>query len=70
MQHSVKNIGKEYEKISLIRKDKNPFSAKGFFDFANENIQKYGLIRCGEDLLVSTWFSSDLITDYRATLNN
>lgn len=70
MQHSVKEIGETYEKISLMRKDKIPFLAKDFFEFANENREKYGLTKCGENLLVSSWFSGHLINDYRLKIKN
>ena len=70
MQHSVKNIGKDYEKISTYRNDKNKFNATDFFEFAKNNKNKYSIIENGDDLLVSTWFCNDLIKDYKLTIKN
>jgi len=64
MQHSVIVIGENYEALSRMRNEKNPFSADGFFKFAKENSSKYGIIENGNDLLVSTWHSDALISDY------
>ena len=68
MQHSIKEIGKRYSEISSKRKDKKLFKFEDFINFARENKKKYSLIENGEDLLVSTWYSDDLIEDYRNTL--
>ena len=68
MQHSVKEIAKRYSEISEMRKDKKLFKMEGFVNFAKENSRKYSLIEHGDDLLVSTWHSDDLINDYRKTL--
>lgn len=68
MQHSIKYIGKNYEEISIMRKDKNQFNAVDFFNFAKENKDKYSIIENGDDLLVSTWYSNELIAAYRSTL--
>ena len=68
MQHSVKEIAKRYSEISEKRKDKKLFKMEGFVNFAKENVRKYSLIDHGDDLLVSTWHSDDLINDYRKTL--
>ena len=68
MQHSVKEIAKRYSEISEMRKDKKLFKMEGFVNFAKENVRKYSLIEHGDDLLVSTWYSDDLINDYRKTL--
>jgi hypothetical protein len=68
MQHSVRYIGKTYSELSELRKDKNPFKADDFFEFAKNNSKKYGLIKNGEDLLVSTWRSDSLIKDYQNIL--
>jgi len=68
MQHSVKNIGNEYERFSILRKDKNQFNSNNFFQFAKNNKKKYNLIENDEDLLVSTWHSTDLISDYKSTI--
>lgn len=65
MQHSVKSIGEKYEEISLMRKDNPSFNASEFFQFAKDNASKYHTIESGDDLLVSTWYSGDLIEDYR-----
>ena len=68
MQHSVKNIGKDYAELSEMRKDGDRFNANDFLKFANENKNKYSLIENGDDLLVSTWHSNDLIKDYKKTI--
>jgi hypothetical protein len=68
MQHSVKEIAKRYSEISEKRNDKKLFKQDGFINFAKENKSKYSLIEYGDDLLVSTWYSDDLINDYRKTL--
>ena len=68
MQHSVKEIAKRYSEISEMRKDKKLFKMEDFVNFAKENARKYSLIEHGDDLLVSTWHSDDLINDYRKTL--
>lgn len=68
MQHSVREIGKMYSEISMKRKDKKLFKFDDFIKFAQENKEKYSLIENGVDLLVSTWYSDDLIEDYRNTL--
>ncbi len=68
MQHSVKYIGQEHERFSLLRKDEQPFHALTFFEFALANSRKYCLIPNGDDLLVSTWYSGDLIEGYRLSL--
>ena len=70
MQHSVKNIAHNYEKVSVMRKDKKQFNSKDFFNFANENKKKYSIIENVDDLLVSTWYSDDLIKDYKLTIKN
>lgn len=68
MQHSVKDIAKRYSEISLLRQDKNLFIYNDFVKFSNDNKIKYSLIENGDDFLVSTWYSSDLINDYRKTI--
>ena len=68
MQHSIKFVGKNYEEISIMRKDKNQFNAVDFFNFAKENKEKYSIIENGDDLLVSTRYSNELIAAYRSTL--
>lgn len=68
MQHSVKEIGKRYSEISYKRKDKKLFNFDDFVNFAKENKKKYSLIENGDDLLVSTLYSDDLIEDYRRTI--
>jgi hypothetical protein len=52
----------------MKRKDKKLFKFDNFIKFAQENKKKYSLIENGVDLLVSTWYSDDLIEDYRNTL--
>lgn len=70
MQHSVKNIGNDYEKLSIMRNDEKQFNANDFFQFAKNRIEKYGLIESDDDLLVSTWYCNSLIDDYRLTIQN
>jgi hypothetical protein len=68
MQHSIKYIGKNYEEISIMRKDKNQFNAVDFFKFTKENKEKYSIIENGDDLIVGSWYCSDLLDAYRSTL--
>jgi hypothetical protein len=68
MQHSIKYVGSNYEKISMMRADKNPFNASNFFQFTKNNITKYNIVVLGDDLLVGTWYFDKLINDYRQTL--
>jgi hypothetical protein len=68
MLHSIKEIGKRYSEISEKRKDKKLFKFDDFVSFAEENKKKYSIIENGEDLLVSTWYSDDLIEDYIKTI--
>ncbi len=68
MQHSVKEIAKRYSEISSKRKDKKLFKFDDFINFAKENKKRYSLIENGDDFLVSTWYSDNLIEDYRQTL--
>jgi hypothetical protein len=68
MQHSVKEIAKSYSEISDRRKDVKRFVESAFIQFANDNKKKYSLIKNGDDLLVGTWYSNELIGDYRKTL--
>ena len=68
MQHSIKEIGKRYQELSDKREDKFRFNAQNFYIFALSNQKKYSIVPNGEDLLVSTWFSNDLIGDYRKTI--
>ena len=69
MQHSVKEIPKRYSEISSKRKDENLFEYNSFIEFAKENKSKYSLIENGDDFLVSTWYSNDLINDYRKQIS-
>jgi hypothetical protein len=68
MQHSIKYIGENYSNLSNLRKDEKRFNKDSFFDYASNNKDKYHLIDNGDDLLVSTWYSDDLIRDYKNTL--
>jgi len=68
MEHSVKEIAKRYSELSDIRKDKKRFVESNFIQFAKDNQRKYSLIESGDDLMVSTWYSDELIEDYRKTL--
>jgi hypothetical protein len=68
MQHSVKEIAKRYSELSDLRKDKKRFVESNFIQFAKDNQRKYSLIESGDDLMVSTWYSDELIEDYRKTL--
>jgi len=65
VQHSVKYIGKSSEDLSEKRGDEKRFNAEDFFNFAKGRMNRYSLIENGDDLLVSTWFSGDLIDDYK-----
>jgi hypothetical protein len=68
MQHSITQIGKNYAGISELRKDKKPFIEADFVKFAENNKDKYGVhLECGE-LMVSTWYSNDLVQAYQKTL--
>lgn len=64
MHHSVKQIGIERQGFSEKRNEAKPFNADDFFKHAQENKSKYSLIECGSDLLVSTWYSDELIKSY------
>ena len=68
MEHSVKEIAKRYSELSEMRKDKKRFDESNFIKFAKDNKNKYSIIENDDDLLVSTWYSDDLIEDYRKTL--
>ena len=68
MEHSVTEIANRYSKLSEMRKDKKLFKKDDFIQFAKNNMKKYSLVENGDDLLVSTWYSSDLIEDYRKTI--
>jgi hypothetical protein len=68
MQHSVKEIAKRYSELSDLRKDKKRFVESNFIQFAKDNQRKYSIIENGDDLMVSTWYSNDLIEDYQKTL--
>ena len=68
MQHSVKQIAKMYHSNSEKREDKKRFQYLDFINFAKTNIRKYSLVENGEDFLVSTWYSGDLINDYIKTI--
>lgn len=70
MQHSVKRIGENYEMLSTRRNDKKRFIAKDFFEFAKANSKKYAIIENADDLLVSTWHSDSLISDYQSTIKS
>ena len=68
MNHPIKEIAKRYSELSDLRKDKKRFVGSDFIQFAKDNKNKYYLIEDGDDLLVSTWHSNDLIEDYQKTL--
>jgi hypothetical protein len=68
MNHPIKEIAKRYSELSDLRKDKKRFVGSDFIQFAKDNKNKYSLIEDGDDLLVSTWHSNDLIEDYQKTL--
>lgn len=68
MQHSVKSIGKMHQEMSEARKEKSLFKANDFFEFAKQNSEKYSIVKNGEDLLVSTWHSDQLIEDFKSTI--
>lgn len=68
MNHPIKEIAKRYSELSDLRKDKKRFVGPDFIQFAKDNKNKYSVIEDGDDLLVSTWHSNDLIEDYQKTL--
>ena len=68
MQHSVKEIATRYSELSDNRKDRKRFTKDGFIKFVEDNMNKYSIIVENDNLLVSTWYSGDLIEDYRKTL--
>lgn len=70
MQHSVKTIGEMYQALSESRKDEKEFVKEDFFKFASENKEKYHIIDTECDLLVSTWYSDNLIKDYQKTMKD
>ena len=65
MQHSIKQIADNYEKLSIMRKDRNQFNADNFVQYAKDNKVKYNLIEDSDDLFVSSWYSDSLINDYK-----
>lgn len=66
MWHSIKYIGSKREEISNMRNDKIKFNTDEFFNYAKNNRKKYHLIDSGDDLQISTWYTDDLIKDYKA----
>lgn len=68
MEHSIKRIGKDYESLSIMRNDKNQFNSDLFFQYAKDNMDKYGIIQIGDDLYVGTWHCNSLINDYKLTI--
>lgn len=68
MQHSVKYIGEKYQELSIMRNEKKQFNSIKFFEFAKDNCKKYNIIQNDSDLLVSTWYSDSLISDYQKTI--
>jgi hypothetical protein len=67
MQHSVKYIAEQYAHIYSLRNESERFNAQDFFNFAIQNKNKYAIVKNGDDLLVSTWYSGELIWDYLET---
>ena len=65
MQHSINFIGERYSELSSKRGDKNLFIKEDFIIFAQANRGRYHLIDDGDDLLVSSFYSNDLINSYR-----
>lgn len=65
MYHSIKEIARLNLNISKIRKDDEPFDSDGFIKYANENIEKYNLIKRDNDLLINGWYSNSLMNDYK-----
>lgn len=70
MMHSIKDIAKRYEEISILRKDTDIFYAKDFFEFTKQNAKKYDVLENGDDLLCSSWYIDDLLRDFRTKLKN
>jgi hypothetical protein len=67
MQHSVKSIAKNYHELYAMRNESHKFNYRGFLNFAEENMKKYSIVMNGDDLLVSSWYSGELIWDYLET---
>lgn len=68
MQHSVKFIGIKYQELSDMRKDVIRFNADDFLQFAKQNESKYHIIENGDDCLVSSWYSDELIKGYQKSI--
>ena len=71
MEHSVKEIGKRYSKISRKRKDKKLFDFDKFMKFAKDNMKKYQLLKSeyiDGDFTITTFHTNDLINDFKNTL--
>ena len=68
MLHYIKQIAENYSKNSELRKDKKLFNYHKFILFAESNINKYNIVKENDMLMLSTWHSEDLITDYIKTL--
>jgi hypothetical protein len=70
MLHSVKQIAENHSKYSELRKDEILFSKDHFFQYAKDHFKKYQLEWHLGDLLVSTFFSDDLVAGYKQTLTH
>ena len=68
MLHYIKQIAENYSKNSELRKDKKLFNYDKFILFTQNNINKYNIVKENDMLMLSTWHSEDLITDYIKTL--
>jgi hypothetical protein len=64
MLHQVKQIGANYENISLRRNDKIKFSCQDFLKFAETFQKKYCLLKENDGLYVSTFYSETLLNDF------
>lgn len=69
MVHSVTEIGQTQARIYNRTHRLKTFDEKAFLEFAAVNVEKYNLIQDGNDLLVTTWHSDELVKDYLKTLH-
>lgn len=71
MEHSVKEIGKRYARLSNMRNDKKLFDYDKFMEFVKKNMGKYQLLEheyIENDFTVTTLHTNDLINDFKQTL--
>lgn len=69
MLHSVKQIGRNNEKFSRLRKEEKLFLELEFIRFAKNNMKKFHISVEEDSLLyVSTWHSDELVKAFKETL--